>query len=118
MRTALNATKIAIAAFIVPYIFAFNPVMLLEGMDGWITVIIPVITAIGGLFGVAAGLNGNLFVKIPWVLRIALIAAGLALMIPEAVSDIVGAAVIIAIFVIQYFLKKRESKVEALPEQT
>lgn len=48
------------------------------------------------------GLNGNLFERIPMLLRIVLIAGGLALMIPESITDIIGIAIIIAVFVIQY----------------
>jgi len=101
MKTAFTASKIAIAAFIVPYIFAFNPIMLLDGMSNWWEIIIPIITSLVGLFGIAAGLNGNLFERIPMLLRIILIAGGLALMIPESITDIIGIAIIVAVFVIQ-----------------
>lgn len=52
MKTAFTASKIAIAAFIVPYIFAFNPIMLLDGMSNWWEIIIPIITSLVGLFGI------------------------------------------------------------------
>ncbi len=110
MKTALNASKIAIAAFVVPYIFAFNPIMLLEGATAWYSVIIPVITAIIGLFGVAAGLNGNLYKHIPWVLRIAFIAGGLMLMVPETITDLIGIGIIVVLFLFQRAMWKHEAK--------
>ncbi len=113
MRTALNATKLAIAAFIVPYILAFNPVMILEGDVTALNIAIVVITSLMGLFGVSAGLNGTLYKKIPMVLRLALIAGGICMMVPEQISDVVGLVLIAGIFVFQYFTGKRQSTASA-----
>ena len=113
MKTAINATKLAIAAFIVPYILAFNPVMILEGDVTVISVAVIVITSLAGLFGVSAGLNGHLFKKIPMVLRVAIIAAGICMMIPEVYSDIIGLVVVGGIFVLQYFMMKKQRAVQA-----
>ena len=106
MKTAFNASKLAIAAFIVPYIFALNPAMLLINTTT-IQVILVVITSIIGIFGVAAGLNGYLFRPLNWLFRIALIAAGLLMMDPTTVTDIIGFAVMAAVVAAQYFLAKR-----------
>ena len=113
MKTAINATKLAIAAFIVPYILAFNPVMILEGDVTVISVAVIVITSLAGLFGVSAGLNGYLFKKIPMVLRVAIIAAGICMMIPEVYSDIIGLVVVGGIFVLQYFMMKKQRAAQA-----
>ena len=113
MKTAINATKLAIAAFIVPYILAFNPVMILEGDVTVISVAVIVITSLAGLFGVSAGLNGHLFKKIPMVLRVAIIAAGICMMIPEVYSDIIGLVVVGGIFVLQYFMMKKQRAAQA-----
>ena len=107
MKTGLNAAKLAIAAFIVPYILAFNPVMLLEGDFMWLQVVQVVITSLVGLFGIAAALNGNLFTKINPVFRILLAAGGICMMVPDTLTDIIGIALIVAIFVVQYMLRKR-----------
>ena len=106
MKTAFNASKLAIAAFIVPYIFALNPAMLLIDTTT-IQVILVVITSIIGIFGVAAGLNGYLFRPLNWLFRIALIAAGLLMMDPTTITDIIGFAVMAAVVAAQYFLAKR-----------
>ena len=109
MKTGLNAARIAIAAFIVPYILAYNPVMILEGDFMWLQVAQIVATSLIGLFGLATALNGNLFCKINVLFRILLAAGGLCMVVPETVTDIVGIAVIAAIVVFQYFLSKRKT---------
>lgn len=112
MKTAVNATKLAIAAFIVPYIFAFNPIMLFEGDASVFEMVLVCVTALLGLFCIAAALNGYLFKKINPVLRIALVVGGLCAMIPGITSDVVGIAVAVAVVAFQYLTAKKK---EALP---
>ena len=109
MKTGINATKLAIAAFIVPYIFAYNPSMLFVGNVEWYDVLLISVTALLGLFGIAAALNGHLFRKIPMVLRLALVAGGLGMMIPGLISDLIGLAVVAAIVVFQYISGKKQA---------
>ena len=112
MKTAVNATKLAIAAFIVPYIFAFNPIMLFEGDASVFEMALVCVTALLGLFCIAAALNGHLFKKINPVLRIVLIAGGLCAMIPGIATDLAGIAVAVAVGAFQYLTAKKR---EALP---
>ena len=112
MKTAINATKLAIAAFIVPYIFAFNPIMLFEGEFTAFEMVSVVVTAFIGLFCISAALNGHLFKKVPMVLRLALIGGGLCAMIPGTVSDIVGIVILVAVVAFQRLTLK---KAEELP---
>ena len=100
MKTGFNATKLAIAAFIVPYIFANDPSMLFINTTPFQVVQICA-TSLVGLFGVAAALNGYLYRPISALLRIGLIAGGICLMVPGSVTDIVGLAIIVAIVAIQ-----------------
>lgn len=109
MKTGINATKLAIAAFIVPYIFAYNPSMLFVGNVEWYDVLLISVTALLGLFGIAAALNGHLYRKIPMVLRLALVAGGLGMMIPGLISDLIGLAVVAAIVVFQYISGKKQA---------
>ena len=60
MKTALNATRLAVAAFIVPYILAFNPAMVFIDTNA-LQVVQICITSLLGIFGIAAALNGFLF---------------------------------------------------------
>lgn len=117
MKTGLNAAKLAIAAFIVPYILALNPVMVLEGDINALTLSIVIITSIIGLYGVACALNGNLFTKINPVFRILFAVAGISMMVPETISDLVGIAAIIVLTVIQYLLGKKNRTPKLPAEQ-
>ena len=101
MKTGFNATKLAIAAFVVPYIFAYSPAMLFENVSGPLAVIQIVISALLGLFGIAASLNGYLYKKIPVLFRAALIIGGLCMMIPGTLSDVAGLIVVGGITLIQ-----------------
>ena len=106
MKTGINATKLAIAAFIVPYIFCLNTSMLLVDASA-LQVAEIIITSLLGIFGVAACMNGHLFDAIPWPLRIVLGIAGIMTMYPTLITDVVGLAVMAVIFAIQYFTAKK-----------
>ena len=108
MRTGVNATKLAIAAFIVPYIFAYSPVLLFENVSGFFEVVQICVSAFIGIFGVAACLNGYMFKEINVVLRIALLAGGLTLIIPGLVTDIIGLVLVLGVVAYQYISAKRD----------
>ena len=107
MKTGINATKLAVAAFVVPYIFAYSPAMLFENVSGPFAVVQIVISALLGLFGIAAALNGYLYRKIPLLLRAALIIGGLCMMIPGSLSDITGLIVVGGIVLFQKLSAKK-----------
>ena len=109
MKTAFNATKLAIAAFIVPYIFAMNPAMLLVNVENPFQVVQIVISSLVGLFGVAAALNGFLYRPINPLFRLALVAGGLSMMIPGTLTDVIGLAVVVAVVLLQRAAAKREA---------
>ena len=111
MKTGINATKLAIAAFVVPYIFAYSPIMLFvgENITAW-AVIQTSLSAIVGLFGIAAALNGFLSKPINPVFRLLLIAGGLSMMIPGTLTDVIGLAVIAAVAVVQKLTAKSAAK--------
>ncbi len=112
MKTGINATKLAIAAFIVPYIFAFNPALLFDNTSGGMQIIQIVITSIIGIFGVAACLNGFLFTKMNILLRIVILAGGLLLMYPTTSTDIIGIIIVAAVVFIQLLLAKRSKQTQ------
>ncbi|MBQ0010613.1 MAG: TRAP transporter permease [Ruminococcus sp.] len=109
MKTGINATKLAIAAFIVPFIFAYSPEMLLENLSGWYEVVLIVVSSLVGLFSIAAALNGHLLRAIPIPFRVLLAAGGLCMMIPGWVTDVIGFAVLVLILGYQWFAKKKET---------
>ena len=108
MKTGINATKLAIAAFIVPYIFCLNPAMLF--VDATSTqIILIIVTSLFGIFGVAACLNGFLFRKISWPVRILLFAAGIMMMDPNTSTDIIGAVVMALCICWQRFIGTKKA---------
>ena len=109
MKTGVTATKLAIAAFIVPYIFTYNPVMLFENVDGWWHVAQISVTAVMGLFGIAAALNGYLYRHIHWTLRLVLVAGGLCMMVPGTLTDVVGLALVLAVVFYQRVSARKDS---------
>ena len=109
MKTGINATKLAIAAFIVPYIFAYSPALLFENISGWWEVAQIAVSALLGIFAIAASLNGFLYRKIHWVLRLVLAIGGLGMMIPGTLTDVVGLALVAAVIVYQKLRAKKNS---------
>ncbi len=109
MKTGVNATKLAIAAFIVPYIFSYSPAMLFIDVHSAFAVVQIVISALIGLFGIAAALNGFLYKKIPAIFRLALVIGGLCMMIPGTASDVTGLVVVGGIWAIQYVTARKKS---------
>ena len=108
MKTGITATKLAIAAFIVPYIFAYSPAMLFVNVTSVFKVIQIVLSALLGIFGVAAALNGYILRKANWFERILLFAGGLTLLIPGTVSDLIGLVIVAGIIALQLLQNKRE----------
>ena len=108
MKTGINATKLAIAAFIVPFIFAYNPQMLFENVTSVFQVVQIVITALLGIFAVAAGLEGYILRKMGWPLRVLAVVGGLTLLIPGTVSDLIGLVIVAGIIALQLLQNKRE----------
>lgn len=107
IKTGFTATRLAIAAFIVPFVFAYNPTLLFVGVTHWFQIVQIIITSLFGIYGVSAALEGyvskqnNIFERILYLL------GGLTLIIPETVTDIVGLLVLIALTVYDFLISKR-----------
>ena len=108
MKTALNASRLAIAAFIVPYIFAFNPAMLFIDADV-VQVVIIIVTSLVGVTGVAGGLEGYMVTNMNPIQRILAVVGGLCLIIPGTVTDLAGIAIVGASVVWQLADKKKRA---------
>ncbi len=110
MKTGFTATRLGIAAYIVPYMFVLNPILVLVNVNNLSTgvfvlmAIKAVVTAFIGMVGLASGSSG--FFKAPCNLleRIVLIASGLLLIDPGTLTDIAGIGIILLI----YFIQKAE----------
>ena len=101
MKTAFNASRLAIAVFIVPYVFCFSPALLMIDTNAG-EVIRIVITSFIGIFGVAAGLEGYLKTKMNVLQRVIFVVSGLMLIFPSWITDIVGIVLIAGVIVWQY----------------
>jgi len=96
IKTGVTATRLAIAAFIIPYIFVFNPAMLFIDTTP-LKVAQIIVTSCIGMFSLAVGAEGYMLRGLAPLWRLAAIAAGLMLIDPGLLSDIIGIALIAAV---------------------
>lgn len=114
LKTGVTATKLAIAAFVVPYMLAYNPAMLIVDVNNPdqllpILQILPIIvTSLFGIFALSAGFVGYVLRPASWIERILLIVTGLLLIIPETVTDIIGIVLIVGIILYQWLTNKKK----------
>ncbi|MBQ3048618.1 MAG: TRAP transporter fused permease subunit [Oscillospiraceae bacterium] len=108
MKTAFTSTKLAIGAFIIPYVFALNPAMLFIDTTVW-EVILICITSFIGMFGVSSALEGYIMRNMRWYERIISAVGGLLLIYPGLVTDVIGIVLVGAVVAIQYIGKKRNN---------
>ncbi len=112
MKTAFTATKLAIGAFIVPYVFALNPAMLFINTSVG-EVILICITSCVGIFAVSAALEGYFLHHMRWYERVVSIVGGLLLIYPGIVTDLIGLALVGAVLVVQLITKKKHTLLNA-----
>ena len=106
MKTALVSTKLAIGAFIVPYAFALSPAMLL--IDTTLPeVVIITLTALAGICGVSAGLEGYFLCPMKNWQRILSALGGLLMIYPGILTDVIGLALVGAVLVMQVLDRKK-----------
>ena len=109
LKTGVTATRLAITAFIVPYIFAYSPEMLIIGSDKpWYEIVLLIITALLGIYVISAGMEGYMNRHMPWWQRIVALAGGLLMVIPGYKTDIAGLVLIAVVFALQFIGKKKD----------
>jgi TRAP-type uncharacterized transport system fused permease subunit len=99
MRTSVESFKFGLAAFIVPFIFFNNSAMLMQGSV--IDILHVFLTALLGIYLLASGVQGWLFGRIGWPLRIVVIFAALAMIKSGWLSDLIGLGVAMVVYFIQ-----------------
>lgn len=107
IKTGVVAAKLAIAAFIIPYMVIFSPALLMIDTNFW-EVVWVVFTAITGMIAIGAGMIGYWYRKVTWIERIIAIGAGLLLIYPESFSDIAGLIIFAILLAIQLFTKEKK----------
>ncbi|NGM18283.1 TRAP transporter fused permease subunit [Eggerthellaceae bacterium zg-893] len=115
MATAVNATKLGIAKFVVPYIFVFSPTLLLVGDNlSLVVVVLNTLTALIGVFGLQCALTNTLFgYHLSPIIRIAFAVGGLCMMVPGTATDIGGLVVIVGLCALQIGISRRHAPKEA-----
>ena len=94
-RTGWAAVKVGSAGFIVPFMFVYDPALLMIG--SWLEIIHVTITATAGCLLLAAGLAGYFIGPANWPQRLLLIGAAFALVVPGLLTDLAGAALLAAV---------------------
>ncbi|MDR2150779.1 MAG: TRAP transporter permease [Spirochaetaceae bacterium] len=108
IKTGVTATRLAITAFLIPYIFIFSPSMLLIDTSPF-QVIQIVITSCIGMFGLSAGLEGYMFKKVPLLERLMAITGGFLLIYPGLITDLLGFSLIAVVIALQLIKKNPKS---------
>jgi len=100
-KTGYVACRLAFSAFLLPFIFAYNEVLLFRG--AWYVILFGAASALLGVYMFASGGEG-FFLKwrIGTLSRILLIAGAVGLIIPELISSIVGVAIISLVFLVYF----------------
>lgn len=106
MKTGVTATRLAIAAFIIPFVFAYSPSLLFIDTV-WYDVVLIGLTATIGMVGIAAGLSGYLLRDMNLIERLITIVGGLLLIIPGIWTDLGGVLLIAVILVWQALRRKK-----------
>lgn len=107
MKTAFTASRLAIAAFIVPYMFCLSPALLMIDTTP-IEVLQISITAIIGIFGLASGLEGYCFSDMSKIIRLFTVVGGLMLIYPGIATDGIGLVLVIGSLAFQFVQAKRQ----------
>lgn len=106
-KTGVQATKLAIAAFIIPYIFVMNPALIMIDTTP-LEVIRITITSLVGMFGISGGMTGWVYGHANPLERVILIIGGLLLINPSVITDIAGIGIIAAILFYQKLKYKKK----------
>lgn len=110
MKTAFTATKLAIGAFIVPYVFALNPAMLFVNTTA-LEVVLICLTSFIGIYAVSSSLQGYFLYTMRWYERILSAVGGLLLIYPGILTDIIGIALVGLVLLSQIVFKRKNATV-------
>ena len=109
MKTGVNATKLAIAAFIIPYILALNPAMVFVDTTA-IEVVSIVVTSLVGMFALSMALEGFYRGTLPVLFRVVAAVGGLMLIYPGILTDVIGVLLVGAVIAVQIMKDKKTAK--------
>lgn len=104
--TGLTAVKLAIGAFIVPYIFIYNPILVLVEVTP-LQLVFAIVTALFGMMAVSSGVIGYFRTKTIAAERLLLVVGGLLLIIPEWIPSVTGFFIIAVVWLFQKHRTKK-----------
>lgn len=114
MKTGVQATKLAIAAFIIPYIFVYNPEMLLYGVaERPLMLVWMIVSAVIGIVALASGVEGYFATNMKWYERVGMVIGGLGMVTPALWDDLAGGAILVIIVLLQ-ISKSKKAKLAAV----
>src|SRR5690606_25847995 len=96
----LAAVKVGAAGFVVPFMFVYNPVLLMEGP--WSEILLAVPTALVGVICLASALHGYLLRETAYWERVLLLAAAFLLIKPGWATDLAGFCALTAVLLVQW----------------
>lgn len=114
IRTGVISAKLAVAAFIIPYVFVLSPELLLIDAH-WYEIIWVIFTALAGMIAIGAGMIGYWMRKVFWFERILAALSGLLLIYPEGYTDMIGLGIFLLLFILQLIWKRDRSRPEEVP---
>ena len=101
LKTGMTATRLAIAAFLVPYIFVFSPALLMIDTTPF-HIVQMVVTSLIGMIGVGAAMEGYYLTHTTKIERALMLVGGLLLIDPGLVTDVIGFGLIALVTLLQY----------------
>ena len=122
MRTGFQALKLSLAGFIVPFLFVYNPAMLMIDTANvavnarefafpvWTTIVSIVFTSVVGILALGAAVEGYFKIGLNWFWRIFLGAGALCMIIPETVTDIIGIVMVVIAISINIMQAKKQNQ--------
>lgn len=107
MRTGFLALRLSLAGFIVPFLFVYNPAMLMIdttdiavnakefALPAWNVILSITVTSIVGILALGAAVEGYFKIALSWFWRIFLGVGALMMIVPETMTDIIGTIMVI-----------------------
>ena len=106
VKTSLQALKLGLAAFILPFMFVLNPALVLQG--DILEILQCIFTAVVGILSMSITLQGFFLEKTPIWQRVIFGVAAITLIIPETITDIIGLAIFIVAVLLQVATRKKK----------
>jgi len=107
-RTAFAGIKLALAGFVIPYVFIYSPSLLLTNVTSWWHTIISFVSAVIGVFALAVFSEGYMINPVRKLIRPLALVSAIALIHPKYITDLIGVLILAVIFLVN--MKNTKSK--------